>query len=228
MIVTYFHRKSDENRMTNSTKIEQTAIIADVCSIELFRKFASKFCKKINKIVISFVFKWIQKDIHVEISCKRSVFDMKINAFDWIMILNVCHWLVRLHLFNEFSLRRVFTSSEHLKQLQMNVWCFFLYEWRRSVRIQYIQTIRCTDIWMSSYGMQFKVCNFTFHHTHQSNLSSKSALHLVFWQFFFLSCWTRVNWKGARWGDVVKVILLWNIYSLNRIHLQESLCDWPP
>lgn len=105
---------------------------------------------------------------------------------------------------------------------------FFLYEWRRSVRIQYIQTIRCTDIWMSSYGMQFKVCNFTFHHTHQSNLSSKSALHLVFWQFFFLSCWTRVNWKGARWGDVVKVILLWNIYSLNRIHLQESLCDWPP
>lgn len=46
LIVTYFHRKSDENRMTNSTKIEQTAIIADVCSIELFRKFASKFCKR--------------------------------------------------------------------------------------------------------------------------------------------------------------------------------------
>lgn len=48
-IITYFHRKSDENRMTNSTKIEQTAIIADVCSIELFLKLASKFWKK-NKI----------------------------------------------------------------------------------------------------------------------------------------------------------------------------------
>lgn len=43
--------------MTNSTKIEQTAIIADVCSIELFRKLASKFWnkeKKSNKNNINF------------------------------------------------------------------------------------------------------------------------------------------------------------------------------
>lgn len=40
---TYFHKKSDENRMTKSTNIEQTTIIADVCSVELFRKLASKF-----------------------------------------------------------------------------------------------------------------------------------------------------------------------------------------
>lgn len=40
---TYFHRNSDENIMTRSKNIEQTPIIADVCRVELFRKFASKF-----------------------------------------------------------------------------------------------------------------------------------------------------------------------------------------
>lgn len=40
---TYFHKIKDENKMTNKINNEQTAMIADVCTDGLFRKFTSKF-----------------------------------------------------------------------------------------------------------------------------------------------------------------------------------------
>lgn len=40
---TYFHKINDENKMTNKIDNEQTAMIADVCTDGVFRKFVSKF-----------------------------------------------------------------------------------------------------------------------------------------------------------------------------------------
>lgn len=114
--------------------------------------------------------------------------------------------LIRKSTWNNFKwMFDVFSSMNGNEAFEFNLY-----------KLSDVQIHECMDI---------KVCNFTFHHTHQSNLSSKSALHLVFWQFFFLS-WQESIEKvlvEAMWWKwfYFEIFIPWTAFTYKKVYVTD-------